>query len=309
MSGETDLALRVVVPQSWAEVAGAMLRDSLGSYVEEAVGEGPDDVGRMALVFYPQHGGDIADAEVLSLLPKELRGEGQVLIERQATPRDWVDGWKDHFHPLVIGRVRVRPPWEPAPAGEESVDVVINPGLGFGTGLHPTTRGTLTMMQEDDPGSEVPTRSRGTLVDAGTGSGILSIAAAKAGWGPIIAFDNDSAALIAARENLVANGVADRVQVHECSVSEAPLSWFGGVTVLANMTLDPLLALVRRLVDARPRRMVIAGILAGTQEEDFVREAARCGFRIGRRLHEAEWVTIELSSDGPATDDGAAPRD
>jgi ribosomal protein L11 methyltransferase len=308
VSSDTDLALRVIVPQPWAEVAGAMLRDRLGSYVEEAGSPGPAGASEAALVFYPVRGEEVSDAEVLSLLPEELRGETLVRVERQATPRDWVDGWKDHFHPIVIGRVRVRPPWEPALAGEGLVDVVINPGLGFGTGLHPTTRGALTLLQEDDPAPAAPALSRGALVDAGTGSGILSIAAAKLGWGPIIAFDYDAVALVATRENMVENGVADRVKVHERSVLDAPLPWFAGVTVLANMTLDPVLALLRRLADARPDRLVVAGILSGAQEEESVREAARCGFVVGRRLHETEWVSMELFPEGSAARDDAASR-
>jgi ribosomal protein L11 methyltransferase len=140
----------------------------------------------------------------------------------------------------------------------------------------------------------VPKRPLGALVDAGAGSGILSIAAAKLGWGPIIAFDNDAVALVATRENIVTNGVADAVQVRECGLAEAPLSWFRGVTVLANMTLEPLSALVRRLADARPSRLVVAGILSGDQEQEFLTLAGRYGFEPERRLYETEWVSLEL---------------
>ncbi len=133
--------------------------------------------------------------------------------------RDWVEGWRLHFRPVVIGVVRIRPPWESEgdlPAG--FVDVVINPGLGFGTGLHPTTRGVLRLLQEEGGERVAPVggrslrRSKGPLVDVGTGSGVLAIAAAKLGWAPILAFDNDSAALVSARANIEANGVRDVVQ-------------------------------------------------------------------------------------------------
>jgi ribosomal protein L11 methyltransferase len=294
VSGDTDLAVRVTVPGRWAEVAGALLMESLGAFVEEATGPAIGEAEPVTLVFYPQAPADVSDSGVLALLPEELRRGGQVRIERLDVPRDWVDGWKDHFHPLVIGRVRVRPPWEPPQAGGDLIDVVINPGLGFGTGLHPTTRGTLTLLQDESGAPRQPAGARGALVDVGTGSGILSIAAAKLGWGPIIAFDNDAVALVSARENLVQNGVDGMVQVHECGVAEAPLSWFPGITVLANMTLDPVLALLRRLASAHPSRLVVAGVLSGAQEEECVREAASCGFTPGRRMYETEWVAMEL---------------
>jgi ribosomal protein L11 methyltransferase len=288
-AGDSDLALRVIVAKPWAEMVGAVLMERLGCYAEEPAG-----VDTVALVFYPQAAGMPSDVDLLSLLPEEARAGGRVRVERQAVPRDWVDGWKDHFHPSVIGGVRVRPPWESAQEGSALVDVVINPGLGFGTGLHPTTRGALTLLQQGDSAAHPPVGSRGPLVDVGTGSGILSVAASKLGWGPVIAFDDDGVALISARENVAENGVADLVKVYELGLAEAPSDWFAGVTVLANMTLGPLLTLVRRLVEAPPSRLVAAGILAGAQEEEFASESLRCGFSRARLLYEAEWVSMEL---------------
>ncbi len=303
MLSKADLALRVTVGRLWADVAGAILMESLGPYAEEPAGS-----DTVALVFYP---GDDApsDAEILARIPKQAVAQGLVKVERRSVPRDWVDGWKDHFHPIVIGRVRVRPPWE-QPLGllDPLVDVVINPGLGFGTGLHPTTRGALTLLQEGggeqqtgmereavtaSPAPSAP-GVRGPLVDVGTGSGILAIAAAKLGWGPVIAFDNDADALFSARENVHQNGVADTVRVHECAVSDGPLSWFEGATVLANMTLIPALTLVRRLAATRPSRLVVSGILAGGQEQELLAGANPCGFESGRRVYEAEWVSVEF---------------
>lgn len=286
MSGDTDLALRITVPRGWAEVVGALLMDRLGPFAEE-----PSEVDPVTLVFYPQEGDSVSEADIGVLLPAEVVEAFDFRIERQAVGRDWVEGWKDHFHPLVIGRVRVRPPWEPPADGtEDLIDVVINPGLGFGTGLHPTTRGTLTLLQD---GTELP-GSRGALVDAGTGSGVLSIAAAKLGWGPIVAFDNDPAALEAARENIAENGAAGLVEVRECAVEEALPDWFEGATVLANMTLLPVLALLRRLDGIVVERLVVSGILSGAQEERLLQEAGSLGFVPGRSIYETEWVSLEL---------------
>lgn len=278
-----DVSLRVKVGAPLAESVGALLMDLLGPYAEEG------DGARVDLIFYPGEKMP-TDAEVLALLPDDMAADGCVKLERRSVPRDWVDGWKDHFHPVVIGRVRVRPPWESPPDPTDAfVDVVINPGLGFGTGLHQTTRGTLTLLQE-------VSAPRGALIDSGTGSGVLSIAAAKLGWGPVIAFDNDTNALMSMRDNVAQNGVESQVEVHECDVLEAPLSWFEGATVLANMTLRPVLLLLGRLSGVRPSRMVVSGILSGEQERRLYVEAAEQGFDIGRRLYEGEWVSMELLS-------------
>jgi ribosomal protein L11 methyltransferase len=173
---------------------------------------------------------------------------------------------------------------------------MINPGLGFGTGLHPTTRGTLLLLQEGTNQGAEGGSARGPLADAGTGSGILAIAAAKLGWHPVVAFDNDPVALVSARENVAANGMEGEIEIHETEIGDADEGWFHNGTVLANMTLEPVSVLVRRLAHAtaRPRRLVVSGILAGNQEEQLMLVAHDSGFRGGGRLYEEEWVTVEL---------------
>ncbi|MBN1630166.1 MAG: 50S ribosomal protein L11 methyltransferase, partial [Thermoleophilia bacterium] len=259
-----DRALRLTVPTESAEAVGAVLMDLLGAFEEQPSGE------TTTLVFYPTSdaafdaasGETVSLEDVLAALPAELRVSGAVRLETRDVSREWVDGWKDHFRPIVIGDVRIRPPWEPAlegaaaepaaPGGAGLVDVMINPGLGFGTGLHPTTRGTLRLLQGLSPAAGPrpggpSERLLGPLVDAGTGSGILAIAAAKLGWGPVFAFDNDPVALVSARENIEANGVGGVVEVHNVDIAGASPGWFAGATVLANMTLEPVTALLRKL--------------------------------------------------------------
>lgn len=297
-----DRSVRVCVPESLAEQAGAILMDVLGPFEEE----------NGVLVFFPPTDGPSTREELLPLLPPAFAEPGALLVETGSVPRDWVEGWREHFRPIVIGAVRIRPPWEPSLPGEAAsapgpIDVVINPGLGFGTGLHPTTRGTLMLLQD---GLEAGPAGRaaamvgasgggGRLVDVGTGSGILAIAAAKLGWKPVIALDNDPVALVSARENVAENGVKDEVEIHEADVEHAREGWFSDATVLANMTLEPASLLLRRLAGmaTRPRRLVVSGILAGSQEDQITLAAHDSGFAPGRRLYEEEWVSLELLPD------------
>jgi ribosomal protein L11 methyltransferase len=344
---DVDRSLRVTVPLELAEEAGALLMDVLGSLEEEIAQSTAGSTASNAtvtLVFYPPIGAPWTRDGLLALLPAAFGEPGALAVQARDVPRDWVEGWREHFRPAMIGIVRVRPPWEPAlPAGPGTgamaaragaaavpfdgtgalavatslapVDVVINPGLGFGTGLHPTTRGTLLLLQENGPerlqeptGAAAPPPAqsrrgaRGPLVDVGTGSGILAIAAAKLGWAPIVALDNDPVALVSARENVAANGVEDVVDVREADSGSVDESWFRNATVLANMTLEPVTALLRRLAgkEARPRRLVVSGILAGDQEESLLGVARAAGFDPGLRRCEQEWVSLELLPAGSA---------
>lgn len=117
------------------------------------------------------------------------------MIEAEDVRDGWEDAWKDFHHGVAIGRLWVGPPWESPPAG--LTPVVIDPGRAFGTGAHPTTRLCLELLQEAEPTS---------LIDVGSGSGVLSIAAAKLGFAPVGAFDLDDVAMETTAANATENG-------------------------------------------------------------------------------------------------------
>jgi ribosomal protein L11 methyltransferase len=127
------------------------------------------------------------------------------VIEADDVRGGWEDAWREFHHGVSIGRLWVGPPWEAAPSG--AIAVVVDPGRAFGTGAHATTRLCLELLQEVEPTS---------LVDVGSGSGVLSIAAAKLGFAPVSAIDLDEVAVETTRANAAANGV------HVDSVEEIP---------------------------------------------------------------------------------------
>jgi ribosomal protein L11 methyltransferase len=118
------------------------------------------------------------------------------VIEADDVRGGWEDAWREFHHGVVVGRLWVGPPWEEPPAG--AIAVVVDPGRAFGTGGHPTTRLCLELLQQVAPTS---------LIDVGSGSGVLSIAAAKLGYAPVSALDLDEAAVEVTRANAAANGV------------------------------------------------------------------------------------------------------
>ncbi len=281
-----DPAVRISVPSAWAEIAGALLYDRLGPFQELGEGE------RRHLIFYPfRHGaGFVEDEDILACLPQELRT--LTFIERVLVPGGWEDSWKIHFKPIVIRRLAVRPPWEP-PVPDVEAELVLTPGLAFGTGLHPTTRGILLLLQDGE--------ARGPLADVGTGSGILALAAHALGFAPIRALDNDPLAVEAARANAANHSAPIEVQCHE--LDDAPLEWFRAATLLANITLEPVSVLLERLKGLEIRRLLVAGILSGEQESLLESRAQEAGLTIASRLYEHEWVAFDLRPHSPGAGD------
>jgi ribosomal protein L11 methyltransferase len=211
-------------------------------------------------------------------------GEGLVEVEASEVPDDWADRWKDFHKPLLVGdRVWVRPSWfEPR---EGTIDVVIDPGRAFGTGAHATTRMCIEALIEHGGGAS------GALTDLGTGSGVLAVAAAKLGWGPVTGYDHEEAALEAAAANAEANGVKlelERVNLRESLPPLAP-------TVVANLTA-PLLRHVAAGIEGRepPSRLVCSGLLE--TEADAVSGAfAKAGLAESRRRSEGDWASISFA--------------
>lgn len=177
----------------------------------------------------------------------------------------WEDRWRDFHRPVRIGELWVGPPWEAPPAG--AVPVVIDPGRAFGTGAHATTRLCLELMLAEP---------RGSLLDLGCGSGVLAIAAAKLGFGPVTALDEDPVAVEVAARNAELNGV--RIEVVLGDATAVPLP--GADLAVANIALTPLRALAGCLDCAR-------AITSGYLEAD---ELALPGFRRLRRLVAEGWA-------------------
>ena len=188
---------------------------------------------------------------------------------------DWAERWRAFHRPARVGPLWVGPPWEEPDAG--LVPVVIEPAQAFGTGAHPTTRLTLELLLE------LP---RGSVLDVGCGSGVLSVAAARLGFGPVHALDVDPLALDATRANAERNGVTVEVRVGDALVD--PLE--AADVVLANVSEAVLEALAPRL---SCRHLVASGFL-----RDAVPPLA--GFTELERREEDGWVAV-LCSGFPAS--------
>jgi ribosomal protein L11 methyltransferase len=216
-----------------------------------------------------------------------LRPVGELRV-RAVDDADWTDAWKRHYVPQRIGRVLIVPSWvEPEPDPGDTV-VRLDPGMAFGTGLHPTTRGCLGLLQELAP---MPAR----LLDVGSGSGVLSLAALRLGCASAVAIDTDPLAVEATRQNADANGLGDRVEATLGSLPEAAGERFP--LVLANLVAAVLVELAPRLAAhlAPGGTLIVGGIIEGRTAEV---EAALvgAGLRLDERRADGEWVALRLGA-------------
>jgi ribosomal protein L11 methyltransferase len=261
------IRLAVRAPAERAEAVLAALLELAPAGVEQVDGDG--------YVEFALYG---APGELPTLPEGEADvGGTRVSVRGEPVPDDWHERWKRFHVPVLIGgRLWVRPPWE-EPAVRPGVhEIVIDPGMAFGTGTHPTTRLCLELMLELEP--------RGSLIDFGCGSGVLAIAAAKLGFEPVTALDSDRAAVAATRANARDNAVTlDRVERFDLREERPPPAR----VVVANL-MRPLLLRLAGRVEAD---LVIASGLLDHEADEV---AAAFGLHEDERRSDRGWTALLL---------------
>ena len=197
--------------------------------------------------------------------------------------KDWMEGWRAFFKTVRVSpRVAVRPPWEP-PDPDAVVDVQVEPGMAFGTGTHPTTRGitrALDLFLAD--------RASLTILDVGSGSGVLAIAGAHLGHS-VVGVEIDPIAVQNALHNVALNGVADRVDMRVGSAADVQGTFS---LVLANIIAPVLIDIAPAILARAQADVLLSGILP--RQVDAVL-AAYAPLRLVDRLDDEEWVVLHLS--------------
>jgi ribosomal protein L11 methyltransferase len=216
---------------------------------------------------------------------RAITGDGLVDVSSTEIPDDWADRWQDFHRPVrVSDRLCVRPSWEKPLPG--TMNVVVDPGQAFGTGAHATTRMCLELLLElADRGD-----GGGALVDWGTGSGVLAIAAAKLGFAPVSACDHEQASLDAAASNAEANGVELALTRVNLRLEPPPLA----PTAIANLTA-PILREVAGRLERPPARLICSGILE-TEAGGVLDAFAARGLEERELRTDGDWVAISLSA-------------
>jgi len=214
---------------------------------------------------------------------------------REVEQEDWGESWKDHYQPIPVGdRLLILPAWLES-NDDTRLPLILDPGMAFGTGTHPTTRLCLQAMENLlAPGQFV--------VDLGCGSGILSIAAARLGAGRILALDTDPIAVDATQDNMRRNGVHTLIDVRNGSLETLLqiLQGKGCDLLLANILAPILHSLLEEgLADAmQPGATCILSGVLDHQAEDLIEAASRKSLLITATLSEHDWRALTFKKQG-----------
>jgi ribosomal protein L11 methyltransferase len=295
------IRLGVRVQHEHAELVLAELLELAPAGVEEVrVGE--------EMVEYAVYGapGELPSMPALTA----AAGDALVDISTTETADDWHERWKRFHRPVLVPApplrsregqrvpdLRIRPPWEPASDAHDRAveEIVIDPGQAFGTGGHESTRlclELLLMLAQLE-------RPAGPLLDVGTGSGVVAIAAARLGFMPVLGLDHDPESVAAARANAAANRVA--IEVRRLDLRRQPLPWIdgsparvGSVVVVANL-VRPLLLELAHLMPRAPAHLLAGGLLREEADEVAGAFADHLGLCERERRESGAWAAVRLA--------------
>ena len=266
--------------------------------------EGAPDDGVAYLSFYIEEG---ADREALLARVKEeldaLRmfmdiGEGTI-TESETEDKDWINNWKQYFHQFYVDDILIIPSWEEVKEEDKNKMIIhIDPGTAFGTGMHETTQLCLRQLKKYvTPDTE--------LLDVGTGSGILSIAALKLGAKHALGTDLDPCAASAVAENLEANAIpAEAMEmvlgniIDDKTVQDAA-GYEKYDIVVANILADVLVALTPVITaQMKPGAVYITSGILDVKEEVVVEAVQKAGLSLVEVTRQGEWVSVTARKNG-----------
>ena len=261
--------------------------------------EGPADDGVARISFYLEPDQD--NAAILAAVEEgleEIRSWGVdvgtgTIEASQTEDKDWINNWKQYFHQFYVDDILIKPSWEEVkPEDREKLLIQIDPGTAFGTGMHETTQLCIRQIKKYVKPDTV-------LLDVGTGSGILSIAALKLGAKFACGTDLDPCAITAVKENMEVNGVeADKYTVmlgniiDDKAVQEA-VGYEKYDMVVANILAEVLVPLTPViLAQMKPGALYITSGIIDDKEETVVKAVKAAGLEVLEVNHQGEWVSV-----------------
>jgi ribosomal protein L11 methyltransferase len=247
----------------------------------------------------------------LPRLPDLTAAAGDALVEisTSETPDDWQERWKQFHKPVLISApvppsgaaripsLHVRPPWEAPHTNDDDVEeIVIDPGQAFGTGAHASTRMCLELLLQ----LAAHGGAGGALMDVGTGSGVLAIAAARLGFHPVLGLDHERESVEAARQNALENSA--EIDVQRFELRSQTLPWLGAgerpsgsIVVVANL-LRPLLMELAGKMPSAPTHLIAGGLLRGEVDEIAAAFGERLDLLERERRESGDWAAVWLEA-------------
>jgi len=209
----------------------------------------------------------------------------------------WATAWKDYFHPIKISdKLTIKPTWEQYEAAEDELIIELDPGMAFGTGTHPTTALCLRTLEQVIKGNE-------TVIDVGTGSGVLAIGACLLGANRVLALDLDPIAVSSATENIALNHLSDKVEVHLSDLLGVVTNREGQTDeltvkppvdiVVANILAEVILLFIDDVYQAlKPGGTYIASGIWKNKEEVVEQALIAAGFTVEAKHREEDWIAF-----------------
>jgi ribosomal protein L11 methyltransferase len=283
----------MTMPNDWIDVSIQESLDAgeLLSRLDDSALQGAwEDDGVVHLYWAENHWNEEKLASVQAVLTGLAQSSRAIPLSVTRVPsQDWNEAWTRSVKPLRIGRLVIRPSWEPVALGPQDIEIVLDPKQAFGTGHHATTRMLLEWLQEDINGGE-------EVLDVGTGSAILAMAAVKLGAVSAIGVEIDPVAVDCARDYVALNRLKDRIDI-VCGAL-ADLSWERRTTpdrVLANLNRQTILALAEDLATyaCSGAHLMLSGILI-EQEAEIVERFSCLGLACISRREEEGWVAMKF---------------
>lgn len=257
-------------------------RDAVSAALFEAGAGGIlEDGDRLVVVFETEATARTAEAAA------RVADSGAATVCEAYDPGDWNDAWRRGVRAHPVGGLVVAPPWL-ADSYPRDTTIVIDPGLGFGTGEHETTRLALRLLQE-------VVRAGDSVADVGCGSGVLALAAARLGAARVVALENDGQGVANAVENVERNALGDVVKVIEGDAAVL-LPLLGPVRVIAANIIAPVLVALLPVFDrslAPAGELVVGGVLTAERDQ-FVAAARAGGFVPVAEVSEGDWWSARL---------------
>jgi ribosomal protein L11 methyltransferase len=277
--------------RTWIEVTvpcSIGSKEAVGNFLLEQGSCGLEEGGEYVKAYFSQEDFHPRTENDLNVFLNSLREMGHSIGHpdvHEIQEQDWSRAWRAYFKPLrVTPRIVVKPPWEEWSSRAGDIVIDITPRMAFGTGTHETTQLCIQLL-------ETHLESSQSVLDVGTGSGILAIAAAKLGAPMVLALDIDEEAVKNAKENIVQNQAEDRVSVFTGSIDILELQQFD--CILANIDKQTLIHLLPKLEPYMKSggKLILSGILTSEMSdmEIFLHSNA---FRILEAREEGEWVGL-----------------